>query len=92
MYIPENYEKKPGNVVVFLADETLHFCNHDGSGDKEVYTNEKLYYMELFTVIDNVLYGWLFDYDDESHRWGERYHGSIDLATGVVTKAIDMTE
>jgi len=92
MYIPEDYEENPNKIQIFWADETLHFCNHDGSGKKEVYTNEKMDYVEMFTVIDNILYGLLFDYDDESHRWGERYHGSIDLATGVVTKAIDMTE
>lgn len=87
MYIPENYIDVPEEVVVFLADDTLYACDLDGSRNREVYTNDGLDFVECFTVIDGVLYGWLYDFDDESHRFTTGYFGSIDFQTGKVTRA-----
>ena len=70
-----------------MASATLHACDLDGGDPRAVYTNEKLDYIEGFTVIDGTLYGWLYDFDDVNHVFGESYFGSIDLASGEITRA-----
>ena len=87
MYIPEDYENHPEGVVVFLADATLYSCALDGSNAVEVYTNDKMDYVESYTVIDGVLYGWLFDFDENNHCFTNQYFGAIDLNSGEITRA-----
>lgn len=87
LYIPEDYERHPEQVAIFLASATLHACDLDGGNPRAVYTNEKLDYIEGFTVIDGTLYGWLYEFDDVNHVFGESYFGSIDLASGEITRA-----
>ena len=87
LYIPENYADVPEEVVVFLADDTLYACDLDGCHHRTVYTNDQLDFVEGFTVIDGVLYGWLYDFDNENHKFSTGYFGSIDFQTGKVTKA-----
>jgi hypothetical protein len=88
MYIPEDYKEHPENVVVFLASPELHSCDLDGGNDKILYTNKNMDFAKLYTVIDGVLYGWLWDYDESLHRFGSTYFGIINLSTGKVTATV----
>jgi hypothetical protein len=87
MYIPDDYEQYPENVAIFLASATLYACDIDGGNHRAVYTNETMDYIEDFTVIDDTLYGWLYDFDEVNHMFGDAYFGKIDFKTGEVTPA-----
>ena len=89
LYVPDNYVDSPSSVVVFYADSSLHRCNHDGTDDKVVFTNETLDFAEEFTVIDNKLIGELFNYDEEEHRFTPGgFFGTVDLDTKTITRSI----
>ena len=87
MYVPENYEENPKGVVIFLASPTLYACDLNGENTKAVYTNETMDYIEAFTVIDNKLYGWLYEFDDANHAFKDSYFGCIDLETKEIIPA-----
>jgi len=86
MYMPEDYKEHPEDVVIYEGDDTIHFCNFDGSGDRVVYQNGKLFAVLQFTVIDNVYYGYVMEYDEEDHSFGSLRFVTIDFATGEVTE------
>ena len=89
LYVPENYSESPEKVVVFYADESLHRCSLDGTNDKIVYTNDMMDFSEEYTVINGILFGWLFDYDEKAHSFvSGGYFGSIDFSSGTVKRAI----
>ncbi len=88
MYIPEDYSTKPQNVSVFLASATLYACDIDGKNSRALFTNENVDFVEFYTVVEDCLYGWLWNYDQEAHGFSEIYYGRIDLKTGNVTPAI----
>jgi len=88
MHIPEDYEKNPNGIVVNNGDDTIHFCNFDGSGDKIVYQNEKLFAVKQFTVIDNVYYGYVIEYNEEEHSFNNNScFVTINFATGEVIES-----
>ncbi len=76
------------NNPVYSTYSSLNFLSFDGSSDKTVYTNDKLNFGLEFTVIDNTLFGWAQDFDEEAHRWGEKFFLSINLNNGKATPAI----
>lgn len=88
-YVPDDYMENPLEVDITLEDEDRYFCNLDGSGSKVVYTNAALNLSSYFTVIDNVLYGWVSEYDEVDHGSGERYFAAIDFESGKITPAED---
>ena len=88
LYVPENPEQNPREVKYCLFEESIYFCGHDGSDAKIVYTNEKLDFSFRFTVVDNTLYGWLFDYDEQEHNFSSSgYFGSVNFDTGRIVHA-----
>ena len=87
LFVPEDYEEHPEDVKTFFVDETLYACDLKGDNSREVYTNEKLTFAP-FTVIDSVLYGWMQDYDEETHWWNRQaFFGAIELETGRIIRS-----
>jgi len=86
MYIPEDYDGDPNTVVMYYGDGNLHFMNFDGSGEKIVYTNLNLDFAYMGLVIDDVLYGWFSDYNEEAHDFGRFYFGGVNLKTGEIIR------
>ena len=84
IYVPDNHEKYSEQVKVCLFDDSLYFCDFDGNNTEKVYTNDKLDYSFKFTVIDNTLYGWMFDYNEETHEFDKTFFGSINLDSGRI--------
>ncbi len=83
VYIPEN---APENAVEITGAAELHACDLQGENDRVVYKNDKLSYTEEYTVINNVLYGRIAEVDEKNSSWGNGFFGTIDFATGVVTR------
>jgi hypothetical protein len=75
-------EEKP---IYYLAGAELYACDLDGQNERVVYTDPVRDFIEDYTVIDGVLYGWIYDFDEQSHTWKDRYFGSIDFESGEVT-------
>ena len=88
LYVPENPEQNPREIKYCLFEESVYFCKHDGSDAKVVYTNEKLDFSFRFTVVDNTLYGWLFDYNEQEKGFSSSgYFGSVNFDTGRIVHA-----
>ncbi len=93
MYKPEGWdemtEEEQDEISLSYCPHgtTLYTCDPDGKNARAVYTNETLEFYESFTVIDGVLYGWMRNFDDETHTWGKPFFGKIDLASGTITPA-----
>lgn len=89
LYVPDNYETRPENIVRCLAGDTLYACDHDGGNERAVYTNADLLFAipEYFTIIDDVLYGWFADYEEEQLGFGDIYYGEMNLSTGKLIRA-----
>jgi len=92
MHVPEDYEEHPEDVVINQGDDTIHFCNFDGSGDKIVYQNGKLFAVLQFTIINNVYYGYVMEYNEEDHSFDSPRFVTIDFATGEVIEAPKLSE
>ena len=86
LYVPDDYEEHPENVKVCLMDETLYACNLDGSNVRKVYTNDTLDYAEDFTVIDEILYGWIYDYNEETRTFDKTFFGAINFESGEIIR------
>ncbi len=86
IYVPEDYEEHPEEVTVCISDESLYVCDLNGKNSRVIYTNEKMDYAKNFTVIDNILYGWLLDYNEETHRFDKTFFGAIELETGRIIR------
>ncbi len=87
LYVPENPEQNPRGVKYCLFEPSVYFCGHDGSNAKIVYTNDKLDFSFRFTVIDNTLYGWLFDYNEQEKNFSSSgYFGSVNFDTGRIVR------
>jgi len=86
MYVPEDYKGEPNTVVVYLAEENLHFMNFDGSGDKIVYTDPNIDLSDLGVIVDGVVYGWFADYYEDEHYFGKVYFGGVNLKTGEIIR------
>lgn len=84
IYVPENHEEHPEQVKLSLSDDSLYFCDLDGNNEEKVYTNDELDFSYRFTVIDNTLYGWMFDYNEETHEFDKTFFGSINLDSGRI--------
>lgn len=87
IYAPEDYEKHPENVVVTGSYETIYACDLDGNNRREIYTNPNLDVNYFNRIIDNCLYGWIYEYDETAHKMSERFFGKVDFSTGEVTAA-----
>ncbi len=94
LYIPENNEKQSelapderdwGQIVNVPNGRTVHVCAHDGTGDRIVFTSGYQQFLQGFTVVDGVLYAWLFG--EKSLAEPARFC-AVDLASGTVTPAI----
>ena len=93
MYIPEDYREYPEKIKVFMADDSIHFRRYDGTGDEVLYTNENISLGNFWVIRDNVLYGYLMDFDEEIHTFsGTAYFGVIDFSTGSITRVEDQTK
>jgi len=88
MYVPEDYKGEPNTVVVYLAEENLHFMNFDGSGDKIVYTDPNIDLSDLGVIVDGVVYGWFADYYEDEHYFGDIYFGGVNLKTGEIIHTV----
>lgn len=93
LYIPENNEKQSDlapderdwdRIINVSNGRTVHACALDGSGDRIVFTSEYEQFLQNFTVIDGVLYAWL--YGEESLAEPAKFC-AVDLASGTVTPA-----
>ncbi len=88
LYLPDDPEGSPDKVKYCLFEESIYFCDHDGSNARVVYTNDKLDFTFYFTVIDNTLYGWLFDFDEQEKNFSSSgYFGSVNFDTGRIVHA-----
>ena len=86
LFLPENPEENQDQITVCLFDESLYVCDLNGENIRKVYTNDQLDYTEKFTVIDNTLYGWMFDYNDITHTFDKTFFGAIEFDTGRIIR------
>ncbi len=97
MYKPEGWDemtdeqKEENPPAVLLCSAELYACDLDGQNERVVYTDAMRDYTEDYTVIDGVLYGWIYDFDEQTHKWKDRYFGSIDFESGEVTNIFQWT-
>lgn len=88
LYIPLDYQNNPKRVITLTFSPDLHVCDLNGYNDSVIYTNDKMDYAEIFTVVNGCLYGYHMSiFDAKNHCWGESFLGKIDLTTGELSKA-----
>ena len=88
LYVPDDAQSNPDRVKYCLFEESIYFCDLDGNNAKVVYTNDKIDFTCYFTVIDNTLYGWLFDYNEQEKQFSSSgYFGAINFDTGRIVHA-----
>ena len=75
LYVPDDYENNPEKVTFCLLDERR--CGIDGKNIRKVYTNDTLI-MPNFIVVGGIIYGWMFDYGEETHHFQEHFR-AIDM-------------
>ncbi len=68
---------------------TLYACDLDGGNVREIWSSENtaIDFSHNFTVVDQVLYGQLQEFDFENNAWGEHRFVEIHLDTGVIIPA-----
>ena len=88
---PEKYAASDKATRYLAASSTLYACDLDGSNPHPVWTDETgLYdYVGLgFTVVDNVLYGYINCFDQNTNSFGDRYgFAEIHFDTGEIIMA-----
>ena len=87
LFLPDDPERNSDKIRYCLFEESVYFCDHDGNNARVVYTNDKLDFTFYFTVIDNTLYGWLFDYDEQEKQYSSSgYFGAVSFDTGRIVR------
>ena len=86
IYIPDNYEENPSGVMICLFEDTIYQCDLNGENSKKLYSNDQIDFAENVIVIDGILYGWLYDYNEATHTYDKTFFGGIDLKTGRVIR------
>jgi hypothetical protein len=85
----------PEGAKYLLGSSTLYACDHDGGNVRAVYTDEThtLDFINHYTVVDGVLYGWIFEFDFNANKFGQSFFAEIHFDTGEVirpTSIVDM--
>jgi hypothetical protein len=85
----------PEGAKYLLGSSTLYACDHDGGNVRAVYTDEThtLDFINHYTVVDGVLYGWIFEFDFKANKFGQSFFAEIHFDTGEVirpTSIVDM--
>ena len=78
-----------GNVEgarVCNFEESIYRCDLNGENTEKVYTNAMIDFAFKFTVIDNTLYGWLSDYNEDSLSYDKTFFGGIEFETGRIIR------
>lgn len=83
LYEPTDGTGKP---VVLTSSAELYACDLDGSNERVVYRNEGMQLSSLeATVIDQVYYGNVIIYNEETHKMNGLFFRKIDFKTGEIT-------
>ena len=81
------YEPTDGNgkPVVLTSSAELYACDLDGSNERVVYRNEGMQLSSLeATVIDQVYYGNVIIYNEETHKMNGLFFRKINFQTGEI--------
>ncbi len=86
LYMPADYDPKNGKSpqpIIAQTSSEIWRMDLNGENREVVYTNENLKYVSEFTVIRNVYYGTVWEYNEELHKF-EHYFGSLNFNTGEI--------
>ncbi len=86
IYIPDNYKEHPDKVMICLFEDAIYQCDLNGENSKKLYSNDQIDFVENFVVIEDTLYGWLYDYNEETHTYDKTFFGGIEFDTGRVIR------
>lgn len=86
IYIPDNYKEHPNTVSICLFEDSIYRCDLNGEHSEKLYSNDRIDFVENFVVIEDTLYGWLFDYNEETHCYDKTFFGGIEFSTGRVIR------
>ena len=91
---PTKYQKTDVDASFLLASSTLYACDLDGGNIRKVWTEEthQIDFIENYTVVDGVLYGWLFNFNQKTNEWGERYFAEIHFDTNEIIPAASVVD
>lgn len=87
IYVPDDYQEHPEKVALTGLSDTVYACDLDGGNRREVYSNPYLDLHSFNRIIDNCLYGWIYEYDETAHKMSERFFAKVDFSTGEITPA-----
>ena len=88
---PTIYPPTQPEAFFFDYSATLYACDHDGGNIRAIYTDPtgEMDFDGYYTVIDNVFYGFLWNFDHELNTLGDRYFAEIHFDTGEIIPAIE---
>lgn len=87
---PEIYTIDDAETKYLLASKTLYACDLNGENAHPVWTDESglLNYVECYTVVNDILYGWIFSFIPEENAYEKHYFAEIHFDTGEIIPAI----
>lgn len=88
IYIPDDYQENPNSVSICLFEDALYKCDLDGEGSQKLYSNDQIDFIENFIVVEDTLYGWMYDYNEQTHLYDKTFFGAIELNTGRVIHTV----
>lgn len=86
IYIPDDYQEQPNSVSICLFEDAIYRCDLNGENSKKLYSNSQIDFIENFVVIEDTLYGWLYDYNEQTHTYDKTFFGGIEFDTGRVIR------
>ena len=86
IYIPDNYKEHPNTVSICLFEDAIYRCDLNGEHSEKLYSNDRIDFIENFVVIEDTLYGWLYDYNEETHTYDKTFFGGIEFSTRRVIR------
>ncbi|MBQ7338053.1 MAG: hypothetical protein IJW40_06320 [Clostridia bacterium] len=92
---PEIYAPTdPEGAKYLLGSSTLYACDHDGGNVRAVYTDEThtLDFINHYTVLDGVLYGWIFEFDFKANKFGQPFFAEIHFDTGEIIRPTSIVD
>ena len=86
---PVKYPTVEDGAKMYLFSPTLFACDLDGKNVRDIWTDESglIDFCEQYIVVDDVFYGWLFEFDLEKNTTKERYFAEIHFDTGEIVPA-----
>ena len=89
---PERYVPGDDDYAVMFYSATMYACDLDGGNIRPVWTDESgcLDYGTESVIIDDVLYGWMRQFNQKTNTWSERFYGELHFDTGEVIRAIEV--